>query len=93
MEDAVNHTKLEKLLLGAARVFNSTLEYEKLMELVRSISIDQEPSWRLLAQRRVHQCYNQCRAVDKEEHPLRLRAKIGQQVDEDPNDRQRHRDG
>lgn len=34
MEDAVNHTKLEKLLLGAARVFNSTLEYEKLMELV-----------------------------------------------------------
>lgn len=29
-----NHTRLEKLLLSAARVFNSTLEYEELMELV-----------------------------------------------------------
>lgn len=34
MNKAGNHTRLEKLLLEAARVFNSTLEYEELMELV-----------------------------------------------------------
>ncbi|MDF1545353.1 MAG: SpoIIE family protein phosphatase [bacterium] len=34
MTQEVNHTRTEKLLLEAARVFNSTLEYEKLMELI-----------------------------------------------------------
>lgn len=34
MTPAVNHTRTEKLLLEAARMFNSTLEYEELIQLV-----------------------------------------------------------
>ena len=34
MTDTIQHTRTEKLLLEAARVFNSTLEYEELVELV-----------------------------------------------------------
>ncbi|MEW6050783.1 MAG: SpoIIE family protein phosphatase [Candidatus Zixiibacteriota bacterium] len=34
MSDSIVHTRTEKLLLEAARVFNSTLEYEELIELV-----------------------------------------------------------
>ena len=32
--EASHHTRTEKLLLEAGRVFNSTLEYEELIELV-----------------------------------------------------------
>jgi sigma-B regulation protein RsbU (phosphoserine phosphatase) len=34
MTEAVKHTRVEKLLLEAARTFNSTLEYEELNEIV-----------------------------------------------------------
>ncbi len=34
MTPSISHTRTEKLLLEAARVFNSTLEYEELIELV-----------------------------------------------------------
>ncbi len=34
MKEQINHTKFERLLLSAARTFNSTLEYEELIELV-----------------------------------------------------------
>ena len=39
MDSGNQHTKLEKLLLEAARVFNSTLEYEELIELVLKLVI------------------------------------------------------
>ncbi len=39
MSDQVVHTRTEKLLLEAARVFNSTLEYEELIELVLRLVI------------------------------------------------------
>ena len=39
MSDQVLHTRTEKLLLEAARVFNSTLEYEELIELVLRLVI------------------------------------------------------
>jgi len=34
MTDVINHTRTEKLLLEAGRIFNSTLEYEELLESV-----------------------------------------------------------
>ena len=34
MKDQNQHTKIEKLLLEAARMFNSTLEYEELMGMI-----------------------------------------------------------
>ncbi len=34
MPDSIQHTRTEKLLLEAARTFNSTLEYEELIEMV-----------------------------------------------------------
>lgn len=39
MKNSGNHTRLEKLLLEAARDFNSTLEYEELIELVLKLVI------------------------------------------------------
>ena len=40
MSDLVVHTRTEKLLLEAARIFNSTLEYEELIELVLRLVIN-----------------------------------------------------
>lgn len=39
MTDSGRHTRLEKLLLEAARTFNSTLEYEELNELILKLVI------------------------------------------------------
>lgn len=40
MSDLTKHTRTEKLLLEAARVFNSTLEYEELIRLVLRLVIN-----------------------------------------------------
>ena len=37
MVTEINHTRTEKLLLEAARIFNSTLDYEELMESILNL--------------------------------------------------------
>ncbi len=40
MSDGIQHTRTEKLLLEAARIFNSTMEYEELIRLVLRLVIN-----------------------------------------------------
>jgi len=40
MPDGIHHTRTEKLLLEAARIFNSTMEYEELIRLVLRLVIN-----------------------------------------------------
>jgi phosphoserine phosphatase RsbU/P len=55
MSDTIPHTRTEKLLLEAARVFNSTLEYEELIELVLRLVIKAVNSEAALAFRVDHE--------------------------------------
>lgn len=55
MSEVIPHTRTEKLLLEAARVFNSTLEYEELIELVLRLVVKAVNSEAALAFRVDHE--------------------------------------
>jgi phosphoserine phosphatase RsbU/P len=55
MSEIIPHTRTEKLLLEAARVFNSTLEYEELIELVLRLVVKAVNSEAALAFRVDHE--------------------------------------